>query len=523
MSPRRSPARRPSAPRRVLERGRGLVEPALAWSASAAAWPRRARELAADLAELTEPTLAWSALAAAAALLEPQHRERAYLACDAAPDGDTFMGTPAPPPAAPVDDAIARARAAQLAVRELDGTLPGQPLAVALPGARAARPVPSSLAVAAFAVADRCLVARLDDPQLPAQLAAVVAGSAPPPWRGELPFVCVALGEEPLGAARHGHRRAWTANGGPWLGLGRADGLDLVTTCHLVVDGYGHARLCARLAELTNVHRAHRAAASAPRGEPAALLGGRPPSARPPLAPAHAHLPPLARVPGAVPLQVHRQELSDPAGRAPRLLPLAYHLGCLLHRRAGRPHARHSPTLQIPVARGDRGDPLRLRRRVTSAAINVHFFDGAPEPFERFAARARALFAREAQGRGLSSRLLAAVDAVPVPVAWKRRSIGATRPAWLDSLAEVLGGRALLSRIGLDFAAPHLYAASSPARLATPSDPNGGCVLTLIDDGQRAAITLCGSGTLADPALLAALLADAGQVTARPRAETAGG
>jgi hypothetical protein len=35
---------------------------------------------------------------------------------------------------------------------------------------------------------------------------------------------------------------------------------------------------------------------------------------------------------------------------------------------------------------------------------------------------------------------------------------------------------------------------SSPSRLASELDPLGGCVITIVDDGERAAITVCGSG-----------------------------
>jgi hypothetical protein len=47
---------------------------------------------------------------------------------------------------------------------------------------------------------------------------------------------------------------------------------------------------------------------------------------------------------------------------------------------------------------------------------------------------------------------------------------------------------------------------SSPARLATAEDPLGGCVLTILDDGHRAAITACGSGLAGTPASANALL-----------------
>ncbi|HEY5951645.1 MAG TPA: hypothetical protein VIV40_39395, partial [Kofleriaceae bacterium] len=72
--------------------------------------------------------------------------------------------------------------------------------------------------------------------------------------------------------------------------------------------------------------------------------------------------------------------------------------------------------------------------------------------------------------------------------------------------ADVIGGRALLSRISVDAVIPFSYAVSSPSRLASADDPIGGCVITLVDDGVRGAITLCGSGQLAAKAILDELL-----------------
>jgi hypothetical protein len=106
----------------------------------------------------------------------------------------------------------------------------------------------------------------------------------------------------------------------------------------------------------------------------------------------------------------------------------------------------------------------------------------------------RGVFSREASDSGLVSRMLAAARAVPVPLAWKRKSISAKRPRWLESFAQVIGGRALWSRIVMDQPMPPLVAVSSPSLLATAEDPIGGCVITVVDDGTRGAITLCGSG-----------------------------
>ena len=436
------------------------------------AWAQRTAEVQRELAAIAEVEAGWWLFAAGVALAETRASPERYLACDAEPDADTFMGYRAPRPRDLVRDAIKRAFAARTALRELDGAFPDQPLAVSIDRARV---VPSKLDVAAFAIGNRCLVATLDDPSLATRLAAVLAGAVPAPWHGPTPFVCVSIGDEPIATARHGHRRAWTDRGGPWLGLGRAADLAIVSTCHLIVDGYAHARITARIAQLS-----------------ASELGGQIQTA-----------PSLAPVDGAVPLAIAWRELASPT---PRVIPLAYSLGQILHRTVGQPDARFSPTIQIPVARGSKDDPLRLRRRVVAATTSVRFEHGVAEPFDAFDARVREVFAREASASGLVSRLLAAARAVPVPLAWKRKSISAKRPRWLESLADVIGGRALLSRIALDSPMPATCAVSSPSRLASHADPIGGCVITIVDDASHGAITVCGSGFAGTTASATALL-----------------
>jgi hypothetical protein len=95
---------------------------------------------------------------------------------------------------------------------------------------------------------------------------------------------------------------------------------------------------------------------------------------------------------------------------------------------------------------------------------------------------------------------------MPGPLAWKRRSIGTSRAPWFDRIAEVIGGRACLSKIAVDAPLPASCAVSSPARLATPQDPLGSCVLTILEDGARSAITACGSGIAGTPAAAEHLL-----------------
>jgi hypothetical protein len=438
------------------------------------AWVKRAallHEEMTSLADLRDPR--WWLLAGGAAL--PWEPRSSYVVSDAEPAADTFIGH-----VAPAGDPIALARAARAAIRELDGTLPDQPLAVTVrrTGATAIA-LPSALDTAAFAIGSACWVGNLDDAALPAALASVLRGELHPSLRplgatADIPFVCVTLGEDDLATARHGHRRAWTASGGPWLGLGRARSaagdLAIVSTCHLILDGYAHAVLAARITA---------AAASTT-----------------------AVFEKASQIKEAIPLDISWRAVS---GRL-RAIPLAYALGCELHALGPRT-ARFSPTIQVPVAPGAADDPERRRRRVVPAIVSVRFESGVPEPFDPFAARARAALAREASGAGLTSMLLAAARASPVPLAFKRRAIGLARPRWLAPVADLIGGRGCVSRIELDVASPPACAVSSPARLASANEPVGGCVLTIVDDGERVAITLSGSGYCGAPALLDRVLA----------------
>ena len=460
------------------------------------AWARRARELHDELAAITDvsalgPT--WWLVAGTAAAVEPLPPRAHYVISDAEPNGDTFIGHRSPSPTDAIVDAVIRAHAARAALRELDGQLPDQPLGVTIRrGELGAQIVPSTLDVAAFAIGDGVVHARLaarlaDEAALVATLADAAHGRSDG-VRGQptdVPFVCVSVGEERITVARHGHRRAWRDGAGPWLGLGRVGELATTSTCHMVVDGYGHAWLAARIAE----HASHLAPAAA------TLRSHVVDDA----------LPHLALVPDAVPLGVAWRELPSPA---PRALVLAYALGRVLHRVAGKPDAKFSPTFQIPIAPGAPSDPDRSKRRVVASTLSVRFDRGEPEPFEVFEARARSILAREASGHGLCARLLTAARAVPVPLAFKRRSFTTARSGVFDKIAEVVGGRACLSKIRMATPVPLSCAVSSPARLATKSDPVGGCVLTIIEDGTRAAITACGSG-LAGEADDAADLIDA--------------
>lgn len=469
-------------------------------------WARRTAELHGELTAIAEDDPRWWLLAGGAAVAEPWQARPGYVVSDAEPGADTFIGYRAPPPEAdPLRDAIDRARAARTALRELDGTLPDQPLAVTLARGDRAVTEPSALDAAAFAIGPYCVVAALDDPTLPHQLAAAVRGIAPAPWHGPTPFVCVSIGDDPIETARHGHRRAWRHGRGPWLGLGHTGELATVSTCHMVVDGYGHACLTSRI---------HALVAETRGGSDRLARGTISPLSHVALRFAHPYLTaPLPPVAGAVPLGIAWQELDGPSLRA---LPLAYAVGRILHRVAQRPDARFSPTLQIPIAPGRLDDPERRRRRAMPAAVSVRFEAGMPEPFETFEARARAVLERETQGLGLCARLVAAARATPTPLAWKRRGFSTSRPRWLDRVSDVLGGRACVSRIRIDTPVPPSCAVSSPSRSASPADPLGACVITIVNDGSRAAITACGSGLAGSHAGARALLDGILALTAAP-------
>jgi len=465
-------------------------------------WMRRAIALHDELRELAQLHRGdprWWVVAGGAAVRWPRS-PAVHVFSDGEPSGDTVIGIPTAAPTDPVIDAIARAHAARAALCELDGGLPEQPLAITLSReATGARAVASALDVAAFAVGDRVVHVRIaDQPEgerdliamLDRALAGASARAAPPGVLADA-FVAVTLGDEPLATARHAHRRGWRRNGhasGPWLGLGYADGLATTTTCHFAVDGYGHARIAARVGELAPAI-AQRLAAIAPAER---LRHEAPP-------------PTIVAEADAEPLAVVWRVLDAPA---PRALALAYRAGVALHARVGDRAARFSPTIQIPVAPGARDDAARMRRRIVPALVSVRFERGAPEPYDAFAARSRLAIAREVRGDGVLAQLLVAMRAAPAPLVWKRRTITPARPRWMTEIATMLGGRACVSRIALDVAMPPACAVSAPATRVQPGDPIGGCVITVLDDGTRASITLCGTPSLAADELLDELVAD---------------
>lgn len=469
-------------------------------------WAHRIRTLRAQLDEVAEVSWAdprWWGVTLTAAAAEVVPSAPSYLVSNADPASDTIIAWPLPA-ADPIALAVAQARAAAAALAELDGQLPDQPLRGALVVRPHAHLVAQLEAVVEFAIGRRRIrvdLASAGDEVIAAALTAALGdrpGLALPPGRGPV-LLAVTVGDEALATARHAHRRAWTQHGGPWLGLGRCGDRVFVSTCHCVVDGYGHAWLAARIA--SRLAQATLAPAPGP-----ALVAPAP-------------------VPTAVPLAIAYQALPA-GGRGPRAAAWAYATALVLADRLGRAGGRFSPSLQVPVAPGRRDDPWRWRRRVVPALTSVAWDGDQPEPLPRFADRLRRQIGAEADGLGPASRLLAAGSALPVPLAWKRRAVApGARPRWLDPISEVVGGRACVSLLppapdGAWATTPApLLAASAPAQLGTRRDPRGGLVVTVtgsaVDGGDRA-VTLSATGQLAAvaDAVLAEIVAGATRAAA---------
>jgi hypothetical protein len=373
-----------------------------------------------------------------------------------------------------IAEAIVGARAAAAAIAELDGTLPGQPLAVTVRnGSGAARVVPVDAAVVRFAIAGRRHTARVSgEPDELVNLARELARGAGTRDDSAAPAAIAAVvGEHDAGIARHLHRRAWSSDGGPWLGIGRAGGLAVASTCHLVVDGFGHAQIAARVAAAEARDAGLRATLTRAAAQ---IVGDAPVPAAPPLA-------------GTQPLGVAWRRIA----RVPRLAELAHALGIVLHAETG---GRFSPTMQIPVAPGTKDDLERFARRVVHALVSVRFDErGDAEALEVFRTRMTAAIAREAGEGGLVTRLVRAASRLPVPLAFKRRRLIGARSSFFDGPVEVIAGRASLSLLRMDRAAP-LVAVSAPGRVLAPDDPRTSSVVTVIADPDGATITVAGTG-----------------------------
>jgi hypothetical protein len=262
----------------------------------------------------------------------------------------------------------------------------------------------------------------------------------------------------------------------------------VVTTSHLAVDGYGHALLADHIFSRED---------ATPRGRRNQLIE----AARFGLGTSSGF--------GAAD---HPSEVSQPLGIAvteleemPPFSAAAYALGrCLEELYRGhfspqaRRRARFSPTFHVPVAPGERSDPMRRRRRVVPGLMSVRMRDGEFEEFAEFAVRVGLQLDSDMAQRGAFARMARAALRAPLPAAAKRRLVaaGVAPRRWLP-LMETLAGRGCLSLLRFcegDQPRSLLYAVSSPALVEPSGDGLGGTVLTLVESQGRAAATMSGTG-----------------------------
>lgn len=466
-------------------------------------------ELLAQLGELADidwrhPAW-WVAIAGTAALERLPARDdadAAIVTSDGGPRADTFMARSRPAPTTPAERvvrAVARARAAVQVVDRLADAFPEQPLRCQL-DARGSivrrQPLPARARVV-FATPTGSYAALLDaDPASDWLLAAELARAcAEAPSIGHrltridgddsaLPDAAatISLLDEELATARHVHRRGWSRAGGPWLGIADAGGRQIVSTAHLVVDGYGHAQLAGALFAAEDQLAATPSLAAAARRMSTAMAS--------PAAPA---------LPGALPIGVATAVTTGPGGLAELMHATATALEAHCRRDlppAARRRARFTPTIQIPIAPGRAGDPHRRARRVVPGLFALRMHEGQIEPLHSVRWRLRQLIEREVASAGALTRMRDAAARAPVPARLKRAllSPGVTPRRWLPPV-EILGGRGCLSSLRLPSPpAMPLWAASAPALDPTPGDPRGGTVVTVIHGDGELAITVSGTG-----------------------------
>jgi len=425
-----------------------------------------------------------------------------YHAANGGPLSDNYMGRDARPPrdaAHSIALAVARGAAALDVLAEFDGSLPDQPLRVGLEyedGWLRRRPVDGHDRSVAFVTPVGVQVGELTartEEALATALGEVVAGRAAAPAllrrvdprsREATPaVVSVAVGTLPLRSVQHAHRLAWTVGGGPWLGIADAPPIEAVTTCHLAVDGYGHARITSEVL----ARRRHDLAAliaAAERG-----LGG-----------ARAPVPSLPEPPNAAPLSFAGRTLpADSGGFAEQ----SHAFGRALERTfrsTMRRDTGHTPTFQVAVAPGDPGDPERRKRRALHALVALRMRDGECESLADYRLRLGPLLERELAGLGLLPQLSLGIARAPLPrrvrrwLLKSRHRSHARIPPY-----EVLSGRGRFSSLRFhpdERPSPPLYAASSPTLLVTPDDPLGSVVLSLIHHGDCLTATVAGTGVV---------------------------
>jgi hypothetical protein len=405
--------------------------------------------------------------------------------------------------------AVVRARAVLEAAEALDGSLPGQPLRTILGagGAVLSLGAPWTHSVA-FRGPQGSFVADLGvdegrDAAVAERLGRALVGRAAP-GGGLRPLsvsaatptharVAIDLLDQPLATACHLHRRVWSKAGGPWLGLGDAPPFEVLTTCHVAIDGYGHALLASEVfrredaLQRTSGDRLYRAACAGLDGDHTSAPSGGGPWVAPEEA-------------GGLGLATRDVDA------LPRFPAAAYALGRTLealYRRHWSTRARRratlSPTFHVPVAPDGPAGESRRRQRVVPGLCALRMDDGAFEPFDVFSARVRLLVEREVRGRGALTRMAMATLGAPFPAAVRKRLLVGGAPSRLIPVVEALSGRGCLSLLrfaGADEPAMRLYAASYPALADVRA---GATVMTLIDAAAGGTVTVSGTGLTGQP------------------------
>ncbi|MGE0784600.1 MAG: hypothetical protein AB7S26_02855 [Sandaracinaceae bacterium] len=412
------------------------------------------------------------------------------LAANSSMSADTFMAVDvAPTPKDPrrlAAHAATRARAVAGALRTLDRVAPDQRLLQAAELDRGwirMRDLDEPRVRIAFVHHGRAYTATVDpdadDDRLERALRDVLEGRVPHALlspvdeRGADPTpaaAAVALEPVSLTWARSFHRLAWTRGGGPWMGVADCPPYAVVSTCHAAIDGYLHARVTSAVLESS---------------EQVAFGGERRPL---PLGePERAPAPPM------VGFATARLELPTPS------FATALHaFGEVLERRLGRPDPERTRSVpfHVPIAPGHRTDSARWRRRPLYGLLALTMDRGELEPLDRLRERLPGFLAREAEGRGVLTRVLRSFLELPLPERARHALI--MRQSWADRWvppAQVLTGGGYFS--WMRFAQVELpQLPTYPSAVPSFAADRGGAGLSIAQFADGIAVGLTTGGSL---------------------------